>query len=399
MGIYLNGTTAYTLYKSESLRPYFVDKTQTLEEIFPLVDEGNNYICVTPPRRFGKTVMTNMIAAFFSKAVSAEDIFGHCHISANPNYKKYQNQYDVIHFSLNELPKRCQSYEQYIERIEKRLIRDICTEYPNLTVDEDEAVWDVLSDVYAQNMNCRFIFVMDEWDFIFHQDFVTEQDKREYLLFLRNLLKDRPYVRMAYMTGILPIAKYSSGSELNMFMEYTMISEAKFSKAFGFTDSEVDDLYHRYLKNTTNVNVSREGLRLWYNGYHTYTGESVYNPRSVVFALLNNNLSNYWTSAGPYDEIYYYIEHNIDEVRDDLALMVAGEAVSVKIQEYAAVSMNLSTRDEIFSAMVVYGFLNYEKGKVSIPNKELMESILAVGIGYNKKDKKHSCKVQVLENL
>ena len=35
--------------------------------------------------------------------------------------------------------------------------------------------------------------------------------------------------------------------------------------------------------------------------------------------------------------------------------------------------MNLQTKDEIFSAMVVYGFLSYENGKVSIPNQELME--------------------------
>lgn len=48
------------------------------------------------------------------------------------------------------------------------------------------------------------------------------------------------------MTGILPIAKYSSGSELNMFAEYTMVSEEKFSDAFGFTEAEVDMLYARF---------------------------------------------------------------------------------------------------------------------------------------------------------
>ena len=163
-----------------------------------------------------------------------------------------------------------------------------------------------------------------------------------------------------------------------MFMEYTMISEEKFSDAFGFTDSETDELYRRYEKNTKHKNVSREGLRIWYNGYHIFRGESVYNPRSVVFALTNNNLAFYWTSSGPYDEIYYYIEHNIDDVRDDLALMISGEAVPAKIQEYAATSMKLTTRDEIFSAMVVYGFLNFENGKVSIPNKELMDKFAAM---------------------
>lgn len=50
MGIYLNGTTAYTLYKSETVKPYFIDKTSMLEQLFPLVNEGNNYICITRPR-------------------------------------------------------------------------------------------------------------------------------------------------------------------------------------------------------------------------------------------------------------------------------------------------------------------------------------------------------------
>ena len=378
MGIYLNGTTAYTLYKSETVKPYFIDKTSLLAQLFPLVNEGNNYICITRPRRFGKTVTANMIAAFFSKAKNANDIFEKRTISENPDCKKYQNKYSVIHISFNDLPKRCSSYEEYIERIENRLIKDIRLEYPNIEISEDEAVWDILNEIYAYDINARFIFVFDEWDFIFHQEFVSEQDKREYLLFLRNLLKDRPYVLLAYITGILPIAKYSSGSELNMFMEYTMISEEKFSDSFGFTDSEVDELYKRYKKNTEQIKVSREGLRAWYNGYHTFRGESVYNPRSVVFALMNNNLASYWTSSGPYDEIYYYIERNIDDVRNDLALMVSGEAVPAKIQEYAATSMNLTTRDEIFSAMVVYGFLNYENGKVSIPNKELMDKFSAM---------------------
>ena len=78
----------------------------------------------------------------------------------------------------------------------------------------------------------KFIFIMDEWDMIFHQDFIRQQDKAEYLNFLRLLLKGRAYVALAYMTGILPIAKYSSGSELNMFLEYTMASE-KFLSPIG----------------------------------------------------------------------------------------------------------------------------------------------------------------------
>lgn len=176
------------------------------------------------------------------------------------------------------------------------------------------------------------------------------------------------------MTGILPIAKYSSGSELNMFCEYTMVTEEKYSDTFGFTDSEVDGLYEKYLKqNPKKQNITREGLRIWYDGYHTKSGERVYNPRSVVLALANNNLGNYWTSSGPYDELFYYIRANVDGVKDDIGLLVSDIPAPANVQEYASTSMDLKTRDEIFSAMVVYGFLNYENGHVSVPNKELMD--------------------------
>lgn len=101
------------------------------------------------------------------------------------------------------------------------------------------------------------------------------------------------------MTGILPIAKYASGSELNMLWEYTMINEERFSGSFGFTEKEVDMLYERYLARTKTPRLTREGLKGWYDGYYTFGGERVYDPRSVVAALSNNNLGNYWTSLRP----------------------------------------------------------------------------------------------------
>ena len=275
------------------------------------------------------------------------------------------------------MPRNCESYRQYIERVEELLISDLREAYPDAKTSETDAIGDILEEIFQQYHGEKFIFVLDEWDFIFHRGFITEADKAKYVAFLSNLLKDRPYVILSYMTGILPIAKYSSGSELNMFAEFTIVNSPMFGTYFGFTDDEVDDLYERYCRECEKQrkikNVTRKGLRDWYNGYYTKSGERVYNPRSVVFALQFNNLANYWTSSGPYDEIYYYIRNNVSDVRDDLALMAAGESVSAKIQEYAATSMNLSTRDEIYSAMVVYGFLSYLNGKVSIPNRELME--------------------------
>ena len=376
MGTYLNSITPYTLYKSESLSPYFVDKTLMLRELFPYVSAGNRHICITRPRRFGKTIMANMISSFFQKASDSSDVFDSLAISQVDDYRRYKNQYNVIRIDFSKMPRNCDSYTQYIERIEALLIEDVKEAYPQVKINEADAVGDILESVFVQ-CGEKFIFVLDEWDFIFHRDFINDIDKEKYVAFLSNLLKDRPYVVLSYMTGILPIAKYSSGSELNMFAEFTMVNSPMFGEYFGFTDDEVDDLYRRYIvecdRQHKEKSVTRKGLRDWYNGYYTKSGERVYNPRSVVFALQFNNLANYWTSSGPYDEIYYYIRNNISDVRDDLALMISGESVTAKIQEYAATSMNLSTRDEIYSAMVVYGFLSYLNGKVCIPNRELME--------------------------
>lgn len=376
MGTYLNSITPYTLYKSESLSPYFVDKTLMLRELFPYVSAGNRHICITRPRRFGKTIMANMISSFFQKASDSSDVFDSLTISQVDDYRRYKNQYNVIRIDFSKMPRNCDSYTQYIERIEALLIEDVKEAFPQVKINEADAVGDILESVFVQ-CGEKFIFVLDEWDFIFHRDFINEIDKEKYVAFLSNLLKDRPYVVLSYMTGILPIAKYSSGSELNMFAEFTMVNSPMFGEYFGFTDDEVDDLYRRYIvecdRQHKEKSVTRKGLRDWYNGYYTKSGERVYNPRSVVFALQFNNLANYWTSSGPYDEIYYYIRNNISDVKDDLALMISGESVTAKIQEYAATSMNLSTRDEIYSAMVVYGFLSYLNGKVCIPNRELME--------------------------
>lgn len=157
-----------------------------------------------------------------------------------------------------------------------------------------------------------------------------------------------------------------------MFLEYDMATKIRFGEYYGFLHSEVDQLYERYRLEAAEPRITREELDEWYDGYHTMGGERLYNPRSVVSALTNNQVANYWTSSGTYDSVFYYIRNNIEEVRDDMALMVSGEHIEARMQEYAATAMELVTKDQIYSAMVIYGLLTYEDGEVFIPNKELM---------------------------
>ncbi len=362
-GMFLNSRVPYERYKEVLRDPYFVDKTMILKELVFYFGKRNRYCCITRPRRFGKTD-------------EKERIFEGLAISKEKEYSAHLNQHDLIYIDFGREIKGCKSFAQYIERIEKGILEDLTAAYPDCDLGKSVSVWDVLQKIFEQTKN-RFLFVMDEWDAVFKMPFVTEKEHKEYLLeyllFLKCLLKDQPYVEFAYMTGVLPIVKYSSGSELNMFVEYDMVTAEKFSEYFGFSDAEVDRLYEIYRSEAGTPKFSREELRLWYDGYYTAAGNRLYNPRSVVLALTDGQLRNNWTSSGPYDELFYYIRNNIEDVRDDLVLMVSGERVAADIGQLAAVSMEIHSREQIYSAMVVYGLLTYEDGAVLIPNKELMD--------------------------
>ena len=371
MSMFLNCFTVYDRYRAVLNSPYFVDKTLLLEELIPLLCQEQRFVCITRPRRFGKTVMANMIGAFFQKGADSCDIFDNLLIAGKEDYKNHLNRHNVIFIDFSEMPENCSSYSQYISRILSGLKQDLSNAFPELDIDKEKSVWDILTAVFEKNGQ-KFIFIMDEWDAVFHMSFITEDNRKEYLQFLKLLLKSKSYVELAYITGILPIAKYSSGSELNMFQEYDMATKIRYSEYFGFLDSEIDMLYERYTKNTVNPRITRQELKEWYDGYHTASGERLYNPRSVVCALSDGQLASYWTSSGPYDEIFYYIRNDLEHIRDDLALMVCGESVDARIGEFAAFSMVLKTKNQIYSAMVVYGLLTYDDGRVLIPNRELM---------------------------
>lgn len=374
MGMFLNSIVPFESYKDIARTRFFVDKTPMIDEILSsVILDGQKYLCFTRPRRFGKSVMANMIGAFFERSAEGKDVFGSLKIAGSDNYQNHMNRHDIIYIDFSRMPRNCNSYEYYISRIQDGINKDLQEAFPELSLSDDWAVWDNLQFIF-EKLKARFIFVIDEWDAIFHKDFITEAHRKKYTEFLRNLLKEQGYVEFVYMTGVLPIAKYSDGSELNMFQEYSIATRVKFCEYFGFLDSEVDDLYGRYLKTVRNPQISRDDLRSWYDGYYTKGGERVYNPRSVICALTDNELANYWTSSGTYDSVFSYIKDNISKVQDDITVLYAGGRVPSDIQEYAASSMRLETKDEIYSSMVVYGLLTYKDGAVSIPNRELMDS-------------------------
>ena len=128
------------------------------------------------------------------------------------------NQYNVIHIDIQQFVSKYPVIKDMVARLTKELLFDVKMEMPDVTLFDETDLVRTSKDIFSQKRE-KFIFIIDEWDSIFrvHRDNATAP--KEYLDFLRDLLKGQPYVALAYMTGILPIQKYGQHSALNMFKE------------------------------------------------------------------------------------------------------------------------------------------------------------------------------------
>ena len=361
MTVYLNTSKPLVNYMNLYNEEYFIDKSIIIEKLNKRINTTSKYVCITRPRRFGKSSVADMLGAYYSKAIDSKDIFDNLNISKSRYYEENLNKYNVVTISFNEITDNMKTYEEYLNNIIEQLKKELVEEFSVCDISDSDSV----KRVFIKT-NEKFIFILDEWDYIFNNH-LFEEHQDDFLEFLRNLLKDQPYVALAYMTGVLPIKKYSSGSALNMFDEFTMINDMQFGEYFGFTKDEVIELCSRQDK------VTFKEISEWFNGYITEEGAKIFNPRSVVKAFQNGKCKSYWTNTGAMDEVAKYLKYNVHDVRNDVIEMVSGEEIDCYIEEeFRAGQQEPRTKEEIYSAMIVLGFLSYHDGYIKIPNKELM---------------------------
>lgn len=342
---YINPIDSKIAFERLLRSPYFVDKTGLIVRIAPLIDAEQSFVCITRPRRFGKTVNARMLACFLSRGLESSGLFEGLEAASQPQVMAHLQGHDAIYIDFSSLPQDCGGYPDYIGHIAGGLIEDLCRFAPLADIPEDETdVAAALGRAFSAEGK-RFCFVIDEWDSMFFNPLFSEKDQRAFLMFLKQLLRSRAYVELAYMTGILPIAKHSTGSEPNVFAEYSAIDDPRYERFFGFTEDEVRTLCERDgadrsermgLAGQAHRKVLFDDLKRWYDGYAASDGASMFNPRSVVMALSDGCLRSYWAASGPCDEIYCYVKNNIAEVREDLVRMVAGESVPADMKGYAA---------------------------------------------------------------
>ena len=220
MGVLLNPNN--TDFEEATNAEIYVDKTELIAYANKVIRTPQKYICVSRPRRFGKSMAANMLTAYYSKGCDSRELFKPYKISKSDTFEKYLNKYNVIHINMVEYIGESKNIDEMIQFIEEDIIAEITDELPNFKMPRRINLLNVLNYAFAQ-YGIPFVFVIDEWDCIFRMRNTDQDSQTMYLNFLRNLLKDKSYVALAYMTGILPIKKYGEHSAINMFTEVSKV--------------------------------------------------------------------------------------------------------------------------------------------------------------------------------
>ena len=364
MGYYLNPNNKG--FRESINTEIYVDKTGLIALTNKYLNTERKYICVSRPRRFGKSMALKMLAAYYSRGCDSRELFRGLKIESEPGFGEHLNKYDVIYLDMSKILIEAEQ-GKVIQYLTAEVCKELRKEYGQFLPEDAAGLVVLLRHIYLETGR-EFIFLMDEWDCIMRERQKSEELQRQYLDFLRDLLKDQPYIAFAYMTGILPIKKYGVHSALNMFSEYSMTDQRALEEYTGFTEDEVKGLCELF-------DMDFEEVSNWYDGYMFTKFPHVYNPKSVVEAMLSHRCENYWTLTETYKALKVYIDRDFDGLRADIIKMLGGGHIKVNTLTFQNDMWTFHIKDDVLTLLIHLGYLAYdlERKEVFIPNNEIME--------------------------
>ena len=372
MGVYFNPKNeSYTRARNSRI---FIDKTGLIEYLNQRLSTEENCIALSHARRFGKSHAAGMIDAYYSRGCDSSKLFDDTRIAGSADYRKYMNQYNVIHLDISwvwDFHK-----EDLVESIHQRVCDDFKKDFAD-SLDYDKDLYLLVQEIYERT-GIPFVIIIDEWDCVIR----NSEDKElvhQYLQFLHSLFKSeesKSFLALAYITGILPIKKIKDESALNNFREYTMLKSKPITQYYGFTEKEVKGLCERY-------DMDFEITKAWYNGY-LIDGIHMYNPNSVVQSMENQDFDSYWRNTSSFASINTFITMNYAGLKDDIMTMLAGGRVRVNTNTFQNDFSTVASKDDALTALIHMGYLGYDADRKSayIPNYEVataFESALQTG--------------------
>ena len=351
MGTYVN--PGLINFNSSKKNKYYIDKSMLIALLNESIGTDNRYLCVSRPRRFGKTMAANMIAAYYSKGCDSHEIFSDLKISKDPTFEENINKYTVIQLDMNDIVinKGAISVSDYINKV---VVAELRNEYPIVDLEDGITLSDSIKRINLLTHD-QFVFIIDEYDIVI-RDEEYSNDFKDYLKLLVSLFKTSataPAIAIAYLTGILPIIKEKVQSKLNNFTEYTMVDADDMAPFMGFTEEEVKDL-------SLKVGMDYEEVKHWYDGYNL-KGLEIYSPKSVITAITKKQCADYWSQTSSYEAVTDYISLDLDGLKDDVVSMLSGDRVEVSTSFYRN-TMSFDTKDDVLTYLIHLGYLAYDSG-------------------------------------
>ena len=361
MGIYFNPSNES--YKQARNSQVFVDKTRLIEYLNKRMSTEEKCIALSHARRFGKSHAAGMIDAYYSRGCDSSKLFDDTKIAESADYRKYMNQYNVIHLDISSF------WDFYKDNIVEKIVEYICDDIREVyedQIDYSKMIHSVLMSVYRIS-NIPIVIIIDEWDCVIR----NSNDKElvhKYLQFLHSLFKSeesKSFLALAYITGILPIKKIQDESALNNFREYTMMDSYPITEYYGFTEGEVRVLCREY-------DMDFESTKAWYNGY-LIDGVHMYNPNSVSMAMDRHKFDSYWKNTSSFASINTFITMNYAGLKDNVMTMLAGGKVRVNTNTFQNDFSTVASKDDALTALIHMGYLGYDADRKSayIPNYEV----------------------------
>lgn len=356
------------------LKADYVDKSMFIAYVNSFVDSEEFCLCVSRGRRFGKSLTAKMLNAYYSKGADSKSIFDNLEISKDPSYLENLNKYDVMYFDMQAYGKKDEDGSYFLNNLNQAVIESLKKSYPSELKDQDfSCMEDAISFAY-EVLDSKFIVIIDEWDFVFRNYPNNQKLQEDYIDLLSSLFKETQMsdcFSLVYMTGILPIKRYSDQSKLNNFFELSMLYTAGMGKYFGFTPSEVQALCQKH-------NIDFEKTKYWYDGYRL-DGEDIYNPQAIKYLIKNHGIfQDFWTKTASMDAVYDCIGRNFDGVKESIIDLVAGNSLTnVNFNNPHLDPNNFCKRDDVLIYMIYLCYLAYDKQthSVYVPNNEVRENL------------------------
>lgn len=366
-GLYLNpGNYGFARIR----RSKYIDKSGLIALINQRIDTADQLVCVSRPRRFGKSYAAKMLSAYYDRSCDSAELFHGLVIEKDPGYSKWLNSLNVINLDITGFISAAKAAGKstgcVVADIQEKIRGELVRAYAGVRGDSTGELLANISRQYGE----RFFFIIDEWDALFRDSSADSKVQNEYMNFLREIFKNGNVtdqaIAGAYMTGILPIKKDGSESAISDFREYTVLNPGDFSPYFGFSKSEVQAVC---LEN----HMSFDEAGRWYDGYCIGADESIYNPYSVMMAMQYQRFDSYWRQSSASDILADYIGMDFDGLTECVASLLGGITVPVSIAGFNNDLRSLRNRDDVLTLLIHLGYLTYdwEECTVHIPNEEL----------------------------